>query len=167
MNRLALVALVSPWLIACESTSAPTSQTPSLPRPSFATVFNERVPVGGSFDFNPCPPEEVVDILDGYFHYVETEDVGPTSQSITIHVNAEGITGVGETTGEGYSVPANSTEDITITDPPPTFTQRYDLRYRLIRDGSPDNLWLHLSFTFTLPADITDESLEIECRGST
>ena len=167
MNRLALVALVCPWLVACEkSPAAPTSHTPSFPRPSFATLANEKVSVAGSFEFNPCPPEEFIDIVDGFFHFVVTGEVGPTSQDITIHVNAQGVAGVGVTTGARYSVPANSKESITITDVPPTLTQDFDLRFRLVRQGSPENLWLRLTFTFTLPSGTTDvRRMEIECRG--
>ena len=167
MNRLALVAAVFPWLVACErSPSAPTSHTPAVPQPSFAIVLNERVPVAGSFEFNPCPPEEFVDIVDGFLHFLVTERVGPTSQGVTIHINAEGIEGIGQTTGARYSVPANSKEAITITDVQPTLTQDFDLRFRLIREGSPDNLWLRFTFTFTLPPGTTDvRRLDIECRG--
>ena len=167
MNRLALVAFVCPWLVACEkSPSAPTSHAPSLPQPSFATLANERVPVAGSFEFNPCPPEEVVNITDGYFHFLVTGEVGPTTEDVTIHVNAESIEGVGETTGARYSVPANSSDETIITDAPPTLTEDYDLRFRLVREGSPDNLWLRLTFAVALPAGTTDvRRMEIECRG--
>lgn len=167
MNRLALVALVCPWLVACEkSPSAPTSHTPSLPRPSFATLLNEKVPVAGSFEFNPCPPEEFVDIVDGFLHYVITEQIGPTSQSLTIQINAEGIEGVGVTTGARYSVPANSKEEITITNVPPTLTQDFDVRFRLLREGSPENFWLRLTTTFTFPPGTEDvRRMEIECRA--
>ena len=95
-----------------------------------------------------------------------TGEIGETSEDVTIHVDAEGIEGVGLVTGERYSVPANETDEITLTDVPPTFSEEFDLRYRLIRAGSLDNLWLRVTFTFTVPPGTTDvRRLEIECRG--
>jgi len=55
---------------------------------------------------------------------------------------------------------------MTLTDVPPTFSEEIDLRYRLIRAGSLDNLWLRVTVTFTVPPGTTDvRRLEIECRG--
>jgi len=138
-----------------------------IPPPSFATtVLNEKVPVAGMFAVNTCPPEEVVDLLNGFLHYVVTADIGPTSADVTTHIDAEGIEGVGEVTGARYSVPINETDEITLTDVPLTSREEFDLRYRLIREGSLDNLWLRITFTSTFPPGTVDvKRLEIECRG--
>jgi hypothetical protein len=162
MKRLALLAFAFPWLAACETPpSAPTPQTPS-----FTVIVNEKVPVAGSFAINTCRPEEVVDILNGFLHFVVTEEIGPTSTDVTIHVNAEGIEGVGLVTGERYSVPINQKDEITVTAEPPTISQEFDLRFRLIRAGSLDDLWLRITFTLTFPPGTTDvRRMEIECRG--
>ena len=167
MKRLALFAFAFPWLAACEkSPSAPTRQTPSIPPPSFTTLANESVPVAGTFAINTCPPEEDVQILNGFLHTLVTGEIGETSEDVTIHIYAEGIEGVGLVTGERYSLPANETNEMTLTGVPPTFSQEFDLRYRLIREGSLDNLWLRITFTFTVPPGTTDvRRLEIECRG--
>jgi hypothetical protein len=167
MKRLALLAFVVAWLAACETPpSAPTSQTPLIPPPSFATIANERVPLAGSFAINTCPPEEEVQIVSGFLHTVVTGEIGETSEDITIQVNAEDVEGVGLVTGERYTQPANSKEEITITDVPPTLRQEFDLRYRLIREGSLDNLWVRITFTFTFPPGTEDvRRFEIECRG--
>ena len=168
MKPVALLAFAFAWLAACETPpSAPTSQTPVIPPPSFATtVLNEKVPVAGMFAVNTCPPEEVVDLLNGFLHYVVTADIGPTSADVTTHIDAEGIEGVGEVTGARYSVPINETDEITLTDVPLTSREEFDLRYRLIREGSLDNLWLRITFTSTFPPGTVDvKRLEIECRG--
>jgi len=168
MKRLALLPFAFAWLAACETPpSAPTSQTPLIPPPSFATtILNEKVPVAGMFAVNTCPPEEVVDLLSGFLHYVVTEEIGPTSADVTIHVDAEGIEGVGQVTKERYSVPINETDEVTITDVPFTSSEEFDLRYRLIREGSLDDLWLRITFTLTVPPGTEDvRRLEIECRG--
>ena len=167
MKRLALFAFAFPWLAACErSPSAPTRQTPSIPPPSFTTLANEKMSVAGSFATNTCSPEEDVQILSGFLHTLVTGEIGETSEDVTIHIDAEGIEGVGLVTGERYSLPANETDEITLTDVPPTFSEEYDLRYRLIREGSLDNLWLRVTVTFTFPPGTTDvKRLEIECRG--
>ena len=167
MKPLALLPFALAWLAACETPdSAPTSQTPLIPPPSFATLANERVPLAGSFAINTCPPEEEVEIVSGFLHTVVTGEIGATSEDVTIQVNAEDVEGVGLVTGARYTQPANSNEEITITDVPPTLRQEFDLRYRLIREGSLDDLWFRLTFTLTVPPGTEDvRRLEIECRG--
>ncbi len=167
MTRLGLCAFALAWLAACETPpSAPTPQTPLIPPPSFTTLANEKMSVAGTFATNTCPPEEDVQILNGFLHTLVTGEIGATSEDVTIHVDAEGIEGVGLVTGERYSLPANETDEITLTDVPPTFSEEFDLRYRLIRAGSLDNLWLRVTFTFTDPPGTIDvRRFEIECRG--
>src|SRR5437667_8837723 len=117
MKRRALLAIAFAWLAACETPpSAPTSQTLVIPPPSFATtILNERVPVAGMFAVNTCPPEEDVQLISGFLHYVVTADIGPTSADVTTRVDAEGIEGGGQVTGARYSVPSKSTAQTTIT----------------------------------------------------
>jgi len=137
-----------------------------IPPPSFATIANEKVSVAGTFQDNPCPPEEVVDILNGFLHFVVTEEIGPTSSDVTIHVNGEGIEGVGQVTGARYSVPLNENDETTFTVEPPTESEEADLRLRLIREGSLDNFWLRVTATTTIPPGTVDvKRMEIECRG--
>jgi hypothetical protein len=138
-----------------------------IPPPSFATtLLNERVSVAGTFQENPCPPEEVVDILNGFLHFVVTEEIGPTSSDVTIHVDGEGIEGVGQVTGARYSVPLNEKDETTFTVEPPTESEEADLRLRLIREGSLDNFWLRITATTTVPPGTVDvKRMEIECRG--
>ncbi len=167
MKPLALLPFAVAWLAACETPpSAPTSQTPLIPPPSFATIANEKVSVAGTFQDNPCPPEEVVDILNGFLHFVVTAEIGPTSSDVTIHVNGEGIEGVGQVTGARYSVPLNENDETTFTVEPPTESEEADLRLRLIREGSLDNFWLRVTATTTIPPGTVDvKRMEIECRG--
>jgi len=168
MKSLALLPFAFAWLAACETPpSAPTSQTPLIPPPSFATtIINEKVSVAGTFQENPCPPAEVVDVLNGFLHFLVTGDVGPTSSDVTLYVNGEGIEGVGELTGARYSVPLNEKDQVTVTAVPFTESEEADLRLRLIREGSLDNLWLRVTATTTTPPGTVDvKRLEIECRG--
>ncbi len=167
MKRLALLAFAFAWLAACETPpSAPTSQTPLIPPPSFATtIANEKVSVANTFQDNPCPPVEVVDILDGYLHFLVTEEIGETSADVTIQVNGEGIEGVGQLTGARYSVPLNEKDETTFTVvEPPTVSEEVDLRLRLIREGSRDNLWLRITATSTA-GTVDVKRMELECRG--
>jgi len=168
MKPLALLPFAFAWLAACETPpSAPTSQTPLIPPPSFATtILNEKVSVAGDFEFNPCPPEEIIDLLNGFLHFVVTEEIGPTSADVTIHVNGEGIEGVGQVTGARYSVPLNEKDETTVTTEPFTESEEADLRLRLIREGSLDNFWLRVTATSTFPPGTVDvKRMEIECRG--
>ena len=166
MKPLALLTFACAWLAGCETPpSAPRSQTPLIPPPSFATLANERVPLAGSFAINTCPPEEEVQIVSGFLHTVVTGEIGATTEDVTIQVNAEDVEGVGLVTGARYTEPANSKEVITITDVPPTLRQEFDIRYRLIREGSLDDLWFRLTFTLTVPGTEDVRRLEIECRS--
>ena len=167
MKRLALFAFAFPWLAACErSPSAPTRQTPSIPPPSFTTLANEKMSVAGSFATNTCSPEEDVQILSGFLHTLVTGEIGETSEDVTIHVDAEGIEGVGLETGARYSVPLNEKDETTITVEPFTESEEADLRLRLIREGSLDNFWLRVTATSTFPPGTVDvKRMEIECRG--
>jgi hypothetical protein len=166
MKRLTLSAFAFAGLAACEAPpSAPTSQTPVIPPPSFSTLADEKVPVAGSFAINTCPPEEEVQIVNGFLHTLVTGEIGETSADYTIHVNAEDIEGVGLVTGARYTQPANETDEITFTAVPLTSTEDFDLRYRLIREGSLDNLWLRISFTYTFPPGTeVVKRFELECR---
>ncbi len=168
MKPLALLPFAVAWLAACETPpSAPTSQTPLIPPPSFATtIANEKVSVANSFQDNPCPPEEVVDILDGYLHFLVTAEIGETSADVTLHLNGEGIEGVGELTRARYSVPLNEKDETTFTMEPSTQSEEVDLRLRMIREGSLDNLWLRVTATSTVPPGTVDvKRMELECRG--
>lgn len=166
--RLALLAFAFAWLAACETPpSAPASHTPLMPPPSFAmTLLNEKVSVAGSFAVNTCPPVEDVEILQGFLHTLVTGEIGETSADFTIYINAEDIEGVGLVTGARYFQPANSTDEIKFTAVPLTSSEEFDLRYRLIREGSLENLWLRISFTFTFPPGTEEiRRFELECRG--
>jgi hypothetical protein len=120
--RLALLAFAVAWLAACETPpSAPASQTPLMPPPSFATtLLNEKVPVAGSFAVNASPPVEDVEILQGFLHTLVTGEIGETSADFTIYINAEDIEGVGLVTGARYFQPANETDEIKFTAVPLT-----------------------------------------------
>ena len=95
-----------------------------------------------------------------------TGEIGPTSEDITFHFNAQDIKGVGLTSGDVYEVLDNAEQNMTFAFPPLTQSEKSDVRFRLIRHGSADNLWMRFSFTFTYPPgtfEITRDQLE--CRG--
>lgn len=164
MQRLALFALAFSSLTACESPSAPTPQVPSIGAPSTALIANTKTSITGAL-FNPCAPSEWVTFA-GSIHWKVTGEVTPTSQDIKIHSNTQGIAGVGLTSGDKYNVHQNYKNTIDVTGPPITGSQEYDIRYRLIRQGSNDNLWLRQTVRVTYnPFSVEVIRNEFECRG--
>jgi hypothetical protein len=164
MKYRAALAVTALLLVACDQPT-PTEPRPVL-EPSFTTLSNEKIPLTGLVLFNPCLPAEGVLIENGFLHILVTGEVGFTSEDVTIHVNAQGIKGVGTVTGQRYSVPDNEKTSLTITDVPFTISEETDVRFRLIRAGEFDNHWLRLTFTFTFPPGTTKFTrMEIECRG--
>jgi hypothetical protein len=164
MKYRAALAATALLLVACDQPT-PTEPRPVL-EPSFTTLFNEKIPVAPGLAFNECPPVEGVEIVKGFLHFLVTGEVGPTSEDVTIHVNAQGIQGVGTVTGQRYSVPDNQKTSFTFTAVPLTISQETDFRFRLIRAGELDNLWFRVTSTFTFPPGTLDvRRMEIECRG--
>ena len=164
MKRLALFALALSSLTACESPSAPTPQAPSIRAPSSALLSNTQTSIAGTL-FNPCAPAEFVAIT-GSVHRVVTGEITPTSASIKFHLNNQGVSGVGFTSGDQYRFLQNVSQTFDVTFPPTTGSLDVDTRFRLIRQGSNDNLWLRQTFRITFnPFSVTLIRSEFECRG--
>lgn len=169
MKRSALFAFAFAGLAACETPiSAPTPREPSVSAPSFAKISNESVPVPVSFtEFNPCPPEEEFVAFEGRLHTLVTADETPPDFTVKIHFNAEGLQGVGLASGDMYRVGDNAKDEVSLTFVP-TFSSELesDSRFRLIREGSKDNLWLRFTFRFSFPSgEFEIIRYELECRG--
>ena len=164
MKRLALFALALSSLTACESPSAPTPQAPSIRAPSSALLSNTQTSIAFNL-VTPCAPAEVVAIT-GSVHRVVTGEITPTSASIKFHLNNQGVSGVGLTSGDRYSVLQNFSQSTNVTFPPLTGSIDVDNRFRIIRQGSNDNLWLRQTFRITFnPFSVTLIRSEFECRG--
>ena len=165
MKRFALFAFATTALAACETPSGPTQQTPSLEMPSLAKISNEKIRVSGLM-LNSCPPAEFVQV-EGWMHRVITGEVTPTSTDIKVHLNTQGIKGVGVTSGDRYIVAQNAKNDIEYSDIPPVFSfEEQSSRFRMVRLGSADNYYFTETFRITYPP-LLFETLryEIECRG--
>jgi hypothetical protein len=165
MKRFALLAFAFALLAACETPpTAPTPLSPTATAPSFAQLFNDKVDVSGTF-LSSCPPTEPV-AFQGSIHVHATGEISPTRTDIKFHANAQGIEGVGLTSGDRYNVPQNTKDDLEFSSPPPRIEEEFDLRFRLIRQGSDDNFWLRFKFRFSFPPfEFELIKLEIECRG--
>jgi hypothetical protein len=169
MKRVALFAFAFTWLAACDSPSAPTSQTPVLKTapagaPSFAKIVNEKFVISGP-EWNPCRPTEFVE-FSGSSHFLVTGEVTPTGTHIKTHINTQGIEGVGRTSGNRYRVLRNVKDVVEFTALPFHSSDEIDGRFRLIRQGSKGNLWLRLTIRTSFPP-LKFEIIrnEIECRG--
>lgn len=165
MKRAALLAILFTGLAGCDTpVSAPSSLRPEAPGPSFAQAFNDKIFVSGTL-FNPCPPEEFV-AFEGFVHSHATGDLTPPDFDFKFHFNAQGVEGVGLTSGDGYSIQENAKDDVVASGE--VLDETFDDRFRMIRRGSRDNLWLRFKVRLTAPP-FTVEIIkdEIECRGRT
>lgn len=169
MKRLITFALVITWLAGCDTPSAPTVRAPAtlaIPiAPSSAILFHYQYSFSSTV-FNPCPPEEWVEV-EGSIHILATgEPETPTSTDVKVHINMQGFEGVGLASGDRYRIIENFKEETKLSFPPVDFEQTFDHRFRAIREGSDDNFWFRLSGRASIPPDelviIRDES---ECRG--
>jgi hypothetical protein len=167
MKRHSLVALAFAALAACETPiSAPTPREPSVAGPSFAVVFNERLPFAFPNVVNPCNGEPVP--ITGEFHLLEreTQDASGGSHS-GFRISAHGE-GVGVTTGVKYrwndifgaheNLNSSGAENFTFAGP-----------LLIIARGNAPNFLLQAVFHFTINAngELTAFKAEFseECKG--
>jgi hypothetical protein len=164
MKRFALFAFAG--LAACDAPPVPTAPTTSaLQVPthlSSAQILNAKIDISGTV-FNDCPPAEPV-AFTGSIHVLATGTLTPTNIDAKVHENTQGISGVGLVTGDRYSVLENVNEDFVASGS--LVNEFLDVRLRLVRQGSLDNLWIRQTVRVTSPPfHIEFIRNEIECRG--
>ena len=131
MRRSVILASALFGLVACETTSAPTSPVTEKDQPEFAAVsFWE--PIVATFP-NECPPAEDV-IFSGRAHFVVQE----SADGGRFFVNWAGVQGVGAVTGARYVIQDVFHERDVFTTT--GGTAEWFEKLRLIRLGSLDNL---------------------------
>ncbi len=170
MKRLALFAIAPALLAACDTPSAPPPLTPSLqvismPPSSAGPLFHFTYLLTSTVT-NTCPPMEEV-AIEGMMHYIGTgAGETPTSTDIKVHVNMQRMEGVGLTSGDRYRVIQNDKEDVQFSFPPAQFEVAFDSRFRLIREGSAENLWVRQTARIAYPPEVIEVIWDvIECRG--
>ena len=158
------LAFALSWLIACDTPSAPTMRAPLVDRPSLEKFYNVKADFA-SVELNPCPPEEFV-AVEGSSHMHVTRDITPTGYQETFYANFQGVKGVGLTSGDQYSFLVNQKNHWEVSYTPDGLEQEADLRVRLIRQGSNDNMWFRQTIRITSPPyQFEIIRSEIECRG--
>lgn len=162
MKRLLVFALTYVWLAACDTPSAPPVSEITTP-PSFATLFNQRMPISGVVTDNTCAGAEAV-AFEGWGHVLRTGQLTPTTD-IKVRINAV-AEGVGLTSGDRYVLIQNNNAEFVTSAGGSTIDREVDVRFRMIREGSDDNFWSRLTFRLTFPPG-TMEFIrdEVECRG--
>lgn len=167
MKRFTLLAFASIGLAACDATPTPTApalKTAPTGAPSFAKLFNERIPLSGTL-FNSCAPQEFV-AFEGVFHLLITGEQTPTGIDEKIHVNLQSFSGVGLSSGDRYSIQQNEHTDFSFSFVPPfPSEQETDFLFRMIRQGSDDNLWVRVTFRVSSSGGFEIIRNEFECRG--
>lgn len=164
MKHLALFALALCSLAACDSPSAPVVESPSVGAPSSAMILNDKVNIAG-WVYNSCAPAEFVSVA-GSVHRVVTGDIGPTGGTLKYHQNMQGVSGTGQLSGDRYNFHSNVKQEYEWTVAPATSAGEVDVRHRVIRQGSNDNLWIRQTYRWSSPP-FTFELIrsEFECRG--
>jgi hypothetical protein len=165
MKRFILPAFALAWLFGCETPAAAPEPESDSNRPSFLRVHdNFFLPPPPEPQVNSCPPAELVQIIDGRFHVNSVMETSPDgTQTFKVHFNAQGFEGVGLTSGDRYRIMDNDKVEVVITE------TSFDLvshdRFRLIREGSLDNLWLRVHVQITDDGEPVFTRFDIECRG--
>ena len=131
MRKSSLIpALAAALALACLAVAPPESQG--------ATQMNVRFPISDTI-FDPCTGE-VVD-LDGAAHVVLDATINDNHSALTFHANSV-ESGVGETTGASYQLPANFSDHIEGSLTNGQFTQTTVIRnLRLITPGAGNNFF--------------------------
>jgi hypothetical protein len=166
MRHLVPYMLVLAWVAACDIPSGPRSHEAAAGVSSFERVHNNlRIPPPAEPQFNACPPQELVQIVKGRFHVNQVIETGTDgTQTFKVHFNAQGFEGIGLTSGDKYRIMDNDKVEVVITET--TFDLVSHDRFRLIRQGSLDNLWLRIHTRLTDPEGEPEITrLEFECRG--
>ena len=165
MKRYILPAFALAWLLGCEAPTAAPEPASDANLISFLRVHeNFSLPPPPEPQVNPCPPAELVQIIRGRMHVNSVMETTPDgTQIFKVHFNAQGFEGVGLTSGDKYRILDNDKVEVVITE------TSFDLvshdRFRLIREGSRDNLWLRIHMQITDDGEPVFTRFEIECRG--
>ena len=164
MKRFILPAFALAWLFGCETPAvAPVAQSESN-LPSFLRVReNFSLPPPEEPQVNSCPPAELVQIIKGRMHVNQVvETTADGTEIVKVHFNAQGFEGVGLTSGDRYRIMDNDKVEVVITET--SFELVSHDRFRLIREGSEDNLWLRVHVQIT-DGQLVLTKFEIDCRG--
>ena len=161
MKRFCLAVLSMAVLAACGDSGQPLAPTaaPTGPLVSATTeITNEFVPFS-QLNFVECANgglgEEV--LLEGTLHSLSrTTESASGNFSYTIHLNPQGLTGTGQTTGDTYRATGGFTLRGTVG-PGETFTVN-DI-FQLIGPGTDNNLRVHTTVHYTVNAngEVTSE----------
>jgi hypothetical protein len=165
MSRYTPIALALLALVGCETASAPDLHQTGPGRWFDRVHENVFLPPPPEPQFNPCPPAEEVLTLRGRFHINQVIETAPDGTVIfKVHFNAQGFEGVGLSTGDIYRIMDNDKVEVVITGT--SFDLVSQDRFRLIREGSLDNLWMRLHIRLTDPDGEPEiVSFAVECRG--
>lgn len=165
MTRLALIPVLAVALYGCQD--SPTAVTDDL-APAFAAVATtdvENLPMSVGVII-PCTGDLV--ILEGTLHGVFHTTVTGNSFVSRYHYNPQQLTGVSPTTGARYQGTGVTQEVIAGSFTNGRFTDTYVNNFRMIGQGSGNNLLIHLNFHVTVNAsgDVTviHENASAECR---
>lgn len=166
MKRRAFLTLVLAVTGSCDTLPSGTSPSRlSVAAPVLSRDVNVRIPVAGNLLFNPCPPEELV-AYEGVVHMHSVMEVTETSTYLRLHSNNQRFHGVGLTSGDRYSLPGNQRLEVFTSVAGPVYEEERDVIFRMLREGSADNLWLRGKMRFKFPpGEVEIIKLEFECRG--
>lgn len=151
-RMLALISVLA--LAACEQSVAP---APPIQRPSIQSATNQfddvvrdnlKVEITGTL-VSPCTGETIS--FDGTSHIVMTVDQSDTGATLSYHFNTQGVTGVSLETGTTYRVIDIINEDAGALFIPAGESGSVAIHERIIGDGSADNFFTDVAYSFTLP----------------
>jgi hypothetical protein len=157
MRKLTLLPILV-FAVACEQVpTAPTAlDAPDIRASAIPTKTNEIVPIAFG-PFVPCANGGAGEVVwvSGNLHINDHVTINDNRVHVLSHYNAQGIQGVGLTTGDTYR-DAGATKEtfnffVGVDDFPLTYT--YVDNFRIIGPGPGNNLTFHLTFHVTVNAN--------------
>ncbi len=118
----------------------------------------------------PCAAGGVGEIVDlsGSFHTLITYTINGNNVSGTYHFQPQGISGVGETTGDKYQATGVTSQSFKGSLQNGQYSSTYVNNFRIIGQGPGVNYLVHETLHFTINADGTQtvyhDNLSVECR---
>jgi hypothetical protein len=138
--------------------------------PTHAAVqLNDKTDISLSV-FVPCAAGGVGEVVDlsGSLHTLLSITINGNKVSVDMHVQPQGLSGLGETTGAKYQGTGVTEESFTASLQNGQFNSTFVNNFRIIGQGPGNNLLVHENLHITINADgtvtVSHDNFSIDCK---
>jgi hypothetical protein len=166
-----IIMLALPVASCTDDTGAASPTGPGGLTPAAASVFhdNVRIPVDIGV-FIPCADGGAGEfvLLTGNLHVLIHETVNGNRFNVTLHFQPQGISGVGESTGDKYQATGVTQERFGGSFVNGQFSDTFINNFRIIGQGPGNNYLVHQTFhiTFNANGELTAfvDNFSVDCK---